>query len=92
MSHVELFELIEKLRAAGITHFKQGDLELTFSDTPTKIEPRHLQSVPLEKQATGEAEEAPHIVQEMKSLLKLSDEELVERIFPIEANDKEESA
>lgn len=91
MSTEELFALIEKLKACGITHFKQGDLEFTFGDKP--VEPaRHLQSVPLDKQALGETEEAPHIIQEMKSLLKLSDEELVERIFPIEPSDKEASA
>lgn len=85
MTGEELFTLIEKLRAAGITHFKQGDLELSFSDKPTLLPPaaKNPEPVSLEIPPSEPEVAPPHIVQEMRSLLRLSDEDLIDRIFPI---------
>lgn len=77
-----ILDFIEKLKAAGVTHFKQGDLELTLlPDSPKTLST--LKPVSLETPPSEPETQPPHIVQEMTSLLKLSNEDLMERIFPL---------
>lgn len=84
MNNADLFDLIEKLKASGVTHFKQGDLELTLAPTQQNLAPvMRLVPTSLEVLPGEPGTEPPHIVQQMKSLLKLSDEELVDQIFPL---------
>lgn len=82
--------LIEMLRASGITHYKTADIELNLGPAPV------LPVVSRETIASNEAETVPgpipHIVKELTSLLKLSDTDLVDRLFPDTNGDGEETA
>jgi hypothetical protein len=76
MNPGEIKDLIKTLRECGVTHYKTAEIELDLGPEPLKPEPVAIDP------------DAQHIVHEMKSLLKLSDEDLVDRLFP----DKEEKA
>lgn len=87
----ELLDVIKTLKECGVTHFKQGDLEIDFKDPVPAVQAqvaRNFQPVSLEIPPATPETEAPHIVQEMKSLLKLSDEELLDRVFPLPQEDE----
>lgn len=73
MNPKEIKALIKTLRAAGITHYKTPELELTLDPIEPK---RRLRAKP------DESKEIEHKVEELSSLLKLSDTELVDRMFP----------
>lgn len=73
MSPKEIKTLIKTLRAAGITHYKTPELELKIDP----IEPRRR----MRTKPTDESE-IKHKVEELTSLLKLSDQDLVDRLFP----------
>ena len=92
MSPRELLELIAGLKAAGITHFKQGDLELSFGSdqkAEIKIQPAIPMKVSSLKELPKESEqEPPHIIQEMKTLFAMPDNKLVERLFPDPMDDE----
>lgn len=72
MSPAEIRDLVETLRACGVTHYKDGSLELDLGTAPAPIE--------------KEDKEIVHKVQELTSLLKLGDKELVDRLFPDHTN------
>jgi hypothetical protein len=83
MKDVELFDLIARLKEAGVTHFKNADIELVLTPKTQSAPPANLTPVSLEIPPGEPDQEPPHIVQQMKSLLKLSDEELIEQLFPL---------
>ncbi len=84
---MDLEKLLQALKEAGVTHYKTADLELRFSDVPVK--PVH---VPVDAPVSA-TEEIKHEVHELTSLLKLSDVELVDRLFPdTQPEEAEESA
>lgn len=94
MSPLELMELIKTLKASGVTHFKQGDLELNFDSKPKVSEPevltmRSAVPVSLEKPPEIPEKEVPHIVQEMKRLITATDDELVDMMFPLPKAEEE---
>jgi len=79
------------LRQAGLTHFKDRDVELRFESAPLdmnlrSIAPFHSQkpaTAPIEAPLSPEKEqEIKHKVEEMVSLLKLDDKDLIDRLFP----------
>ncbi len=86
MTPKEIKTLIKTLRAAGVTHFKSGDVELILLPSETKpVVPRETKPkeiiIPLD---APHEEDKPiqHKVVELTSLLKLSDTELVDQLFP----------
>lgn len=87
MTQDELFSLIAKLKEAGVTQFKHDGLELTLAPAPPA--PPVSNAVPMSLEIPpGEPEtQPPHIVQQMKSLLKLSDDELIDQLFPLPAEE-----
>lgn len=96
MSPLEIIELVKALKESGCTSFKHGDLELTFDSksTPAKTADfdagKSLKPVSLEIPPSIPEIEPPHIVQQMRSLFKASDEELIDQLFPLPQS--EESA
>lgn len=80
MTPSEIRALVETLRACGVTHFKEGELELNLGPAP---------SLP---QVSDKEIEHKNI--ELTSLLKLTDTDLVDRLFPDHSKreDAEESA
>lgn len=75
-SYVE--RIIELCKANGITRFKSKDLDLRFGGAPaqTQTKPIPLQAIP------PKTDEIPHHLNEVRNLMKLSPEELVDRMFP----------
>ena len=78
---MDLKDLIKTLRAAGVTHYKTADLELTLA--PQEPQRRRRRVTPEEE------EEIKHKTEEMSSLMKLSDQDLVDRLFPEPTDDLE---
>lgn len=96
MSLQELIELVKTLKESGVIHFKNGDMELNFGQQPQQYQPatavlnhKELKSSSLELPPSIPEKEVPHIIQEMVSLFKSSDEELIDKIFPIVSNNEE---
>jgi hypothetical protein len=84
MNAQELKSLIRTLRAAGVTRYKTPELELDLSPLET-VRRRHRSTQP------DESEEIEHKVQEMSSLMKLDDNQLLDRLFPEPKEDDSEA-
>lgn len=93
MTPAQVKSLIKTLKESGVTTFEHGDLKLSFakqlphavakSESPKEV-------IPLDA-ATEAGDPIKHKVEEMVGLMKLSDAELVDRLFP-DTEAKEESA
>lgn len=94
MSPSELIELIKTLKDAGVAQFKHGDLELSFNakiySQAAEPQParKDLKPVSLEIPPKEPEIEVPHIIQQMRSVFKASDEELVDQLFPLPKEDE----
>jgi|SRR6185312_2713018 len=91
-------KLIQLLKASGVTKFKSVDLELEFGNSPTSTSGmRKSISKPSKSQAASAQPPSPagaassltpkdlpipHHMTEVRSLLKLNDNDLVDKIFP----------
>lgn len=89
-----LTKLIELLRENGVTRFKDDVLDIRFDDKKLHvnskliIEKPYIDSKVTPSQAIPPVEsEIPHHVNEVMGLLKLSDEELVEKMWPEPKNE-----
>lgn len=98
----ETERLIKLLKANGISHFKSLEVEIDFGSVSGSVvdsvdhSPNHARSRQLDKkvvppQAAPPVEQhIPHHVNEVQQLLKLSDEDLVDRLFPDHTQSKDE--
>lgn len=90
-------ELVKSLKDSGVTHFKCEGTEICLGDwvkqkfdAETKTgrkftaDPEFNAAVERAEaeQKKAKEEEVPHVVHELASLLKLSDNELVDQLFP----------
>ncbi len=84
MTIEETKELIKTLRECGVTRYKTTDIELDLGPAP---------AINIDAPAPAPVE-IKHKVEELTSLLKLSDTDLVDRLFPDHTNNEsgEESA
>lgn len=95
MTPGEIREIATIMKQFGMTHLKTSHVEMSmpaqsFSDLSPKQEPGpipHKTDTPPE-----EAEKIEHKVVELAGLMKLSDNELVDRLFPEPKEDEEEHA
>lgn len=98
MTFKETIKLIKAMKSAGVKSYKDGDVELSFEDAS----PQTMKLIdamndvicePLTPIDAPTTEEDPikHKVEEMVSLMKLNDNELVDRLFP-DTQEQEESA
>jgi hypothetical protein len=101
MTPKEIKSLIKTLRASGISHYKTPELELTLSPLIEKqIKPIVMpvatpQTVSRETPLDAPYEEEKpieHTDVNLVSLLKLSDEDLLDRLIPDHTKEAEESA
>jgi hypothetical protein len=92
MTPKDIKKLIKMLRDSGVTHYKTAELELNLAPLPTK-EPKTplVKAIPLET-ATEEDKPIEHTEMQLTSLLKLSDVDLLDRLFPDHTKEAEESA
>lgn len=92
MTPGEFREIVKTMKDFGVSHVKMGDLELTME--ASRAEPAKASiSVPVEAPAES-SDPIKHKVEQMTSLLKLSDQELVDTLFPdhTQQDNAEESA
>lgn len=75
MTPVEIKELVQTLRSCGVTHYKEGNIELDLGPAP-------IQALP---------EEGPDIVAEAKKLASqlFDDKFLLDSLFPAGAQEGE---
>ena len=98
MTIQEILELIKLCKANGVTRFKSREISLRFGDTPVVESLKAVSSVPVSKSSNpgdvlpSEAKEIVHHVNEVTSLLRLSDEDLVDKLFPDYSMQKNEGA
>jgi len=88
--------LIQILKASGVTRFKSVDLELEFSNSPVSTSGTSVPKPSKRKAASAQPPSPagaassltpkelpiPHHMSEVRSLLKLNDNDLVDKIFP----------
>lgn len=78
MEPKQLKKLVKQLRAMGISYYKDQTVELELGSAPSK--PTRQSTVsPTE---IVESDKIPHVVQDLKSVMALSDTDLVDRLFP----------
>lgn len=90
MNQNKLARIIKLLRENGVSHLKTLELEIHLSDgqrpfiapEPDKVAPATEASAP------PVANEIPHHENEVRNLLKLSDADLVDKIFPMEGGEQ----
>ena len=80
MDPKELKKLIKTLRSLGITHYKNGNVELTLAPLEVVVPPKPVEK-PVEI-SPEEEKEIKHKVEELTSIMKLGDVELLDRLFP----------
>lgn len=93
MKPEEIIQLVQALKAAGVSHYKHGSMSISFESKLVQEETvSKVTQVPVDA-PTPVPEEIKHQVQELTSLLKLDDVSLVDRLFPEPiAEPEEESA
>ena len=87
MTPGEFREVVKVMKEFGLSKLKMGDLEISMqnnSPVQHKQSYREPNSLPPPSPLTGETESDPvqHKVEQLNSLLKLSDTELVDHLFP----------
>ncbi len=77
----ELRETVGLLRELGVTHYKNGDTEITLSHQVAAqkgLKPKSLATPPTEPD-----KDPPHVVHEMKAVMSMKDEDLIDKLFPL---------
>lgn len=91
MTAKETIKLLKALKESGVTSFKSGDIEISFG-FPSNAHEKPV-AAPVSFDASAQApEEIKHKVEEFTSLMKLSDTELLDRLFPDTAPESPEEA
>lgn len=83
MSPKDLKDLVKLLRSQGITHYKTNEVELNLTPDVAKRTRRKR------KTTTEEEQEIKHKLEELTSVMKLSDDDLVERLWPMPKDEVE---
>lgn len=93
MTGSEIESLVQALRASGVQRFKSKDFEIEFIREAPQVE-KPLPAVLKEESSSSKEPDKPieHKVEELESILKLSDQDLVDRLFPDFTDDEELNA
>lgn len=97
MTTKETIALLKALKSAGVTRYKSADLELEMASSTTVVQrpvkalvassnlasPAISKEKPVNLDSEGR-EIIPHEIEELTSLLKLDNIDLVDRLFPVE--------
>ena len=91
MEAKELKKIAKQMKLLGITHLKTADLELTMApEALTKVAPIQEPKAAPEKELTPEEQkEIEHKIEQVKALYLGSDEDLLDRLFPVPVEEKE---
>lgn len=79
--------IAKTMRDYGISHLKCGDLEIQFGSATPQVSQANYFAKPPDDNAASDP--IKHQVEQLNSLMKLSDTELVDKLFP---EPKEEAA
>lgn len=100
MTAEEIVQILQACQATGVSAFKNGVIDVTFKSEivprDTKISnvsqhlPQALVSSPVGISLEEEVE-IKHKVEELSSIMKLGDNELIDRMFPL-PNEEAETA
>jgi len=82
ISAQELNQLAAVMRANGVNYLKTQDITLKLQVPEVQVRPLNIPSVHIPGIPSVSSESVPHEVNEVASLLKLGDTDLVEKLFP----------
>lgn len=88
MTAKELKKLIKTLRAAGVSYYKEGDIELKLGDEAFKVSTKK-KTEPIKDLTPEEHEEIKHKLDNIKKTFLGSDEELLDTLFPVPPQEQE---
>lgn len=89
MSPKEIKKLIRTLRAAGVSYYKDSDVELRLGDEPSQAPTAKAKAEPAKDLTDDEKKVIEHKLEQVKSLMLGSDEDLLDRLFPVTVEDQE---
>lgn len=87
MEAKQLKKLVKTLRSLGVTRYRTPELELDLA-----IQPIGYKETAKSKPIDIESDKIPHVVQDLKSVMALSDDDLVNRLFPEPTEDAEDNS
>lgn len=73
--------LIEMLRANGVSSYKTKELKLTFGAEVVKVKAQPKEITPADL-TEDQKKDIEHKIEEMKSVMGLDDEDLLNRLYP----------
>lgn len=80
MTPGEFKKIAQTMKLFGITRFRMGDVEIDLGSSQAVV-PHRTVEAPMETQEPS-SDPIKHRVEQVGSLLKLSDHELVDQLFP----------
>lgn len=90
MTPGEFRDIVKTAREFGLSHVKLGELEFHLSVASAKGAAGSIDPIPTDSPSPAE-EPIKHQIEQLASLMKLSDTDLVDKLFP-EPEPPEESA
>jgi hypothetical protein len=70
----EIKAVVKTMRSSGVKRLKTADFEIDLSDAPARTRKKRI--------TPEEEQEIKHKLEQMKSVMSLGDEELLDRLFP----------
>jgi len=85
----ELKKIVKQMKLLGVTHLKTADFELSLApEAVAKVVPI-IKKDPEPELSEEEKKEIEHKLEQLKSLMLGSDEDLLDRLFPVPIEEKE---
>lgn len=89
MDTKELKKIVKQMKLLGVTHLKTADFELSLApEAVAKVVPI-IKKDPEPELSEEEKKEIEHKLEQLKSLMLGSDEDLLDRLFPVPIEEKE---
>jgi hypothetical protein len=85
----ELKKIAKQMKLLGITHLKTSEFELTMALEAVCQTPPQPKVEPVKEITEDEKKEIEHKMEELKSLMLGSDEDLIERLFPMPVEEEQ---
>lgn len=83
MDPKRLKKLVKQLRTLGISYYRDKDVELRMDNKVIALKGKtDNKAIASQSEPARESENIPHVVQDLKSVMALDDNALVDRLFP----------
>jgi len=89
MTPGEFREFVKTMADFGVSKLKMNGVEIEFSTQPIKESSLNSHFAPSQEPKSKDPDVIKHKTEELASLLKLSDHELVDQLFPDETKEEE---